>query len=511
MKRILLSLIVFAAVGFTATVKAQCDLALNNLQIQIVGTPVVLGPNKCEVTFNAQFDIAVNSGFKVLYFHSWLAADYPVTPVFDCGNSNAQDPGTTTDLGTAVDAIGKSFMDIGFVNVPVSGALNVVQPLTFSTNYTHSPTVVLTQPSNSPGLTASKYFNGTADHYTVNNIKVIINSSCANTISVKTDIWGSNSNAPDPKAQCYICALPQFFNDPSILGFKNCGTPNRQYTLGITTIDPTPKNVTYKVYIDMNDNGSLDIGTDVLAFTSGVVSISSSTSFSSGGAISLPAPYSNTQPFSEKGYLILVEGPALSNSVLKYFPHPAGCFILPVDFKSFTAARNGSNVLLKWETTSEQNNRGFGVERNIGNNSWQEVAFVPTQAAGGNSASLLSYQYVDFNEAKSMTQYRIRQVDIDNRSKYTQVRSIRGLDQGGGIIVYPNPTVDGKVNVVFEETTSIKNISVMDMSGKTLKQINGISSNSIVIDNLNPGMYTLRVFVPATGEQSVQKIVVNKR
>jgi Secretion system C-terminal sorting domain len=187
------------------------------------------------------------------------------------------------------------------------------------------------------------------------------------------------------------------------------------------------------------------------------------------------------------------------------------CISLPVDFKSFTAARNRSNVLLKWETTSEQNNRGFAVERNTGNNIWQEVAFVPTQAAGGNSASLLSYQYVDFNEAKSMTQYRVRQVDLDNRSKYTQVRSIRGLDQGNGIIVYPNPTTDGKINVVFEEANSIRNISVVDMSGKTIKQMVGISSNSIVIDNLNPGMYTLRVVVPATGEQTIQKIVVNKR
>lgn len=93
MKKLLLSLFVIVLLCNTKKADAQCDLSINNLQIQIVGTPVVLGPNKCEVTFNAQFDIAVNGGFKVLYFHSWLAADYPATPVFNCGNSNAQDPG----------------------------------------------------------------------------------------------------------------------------------------------------------------------------------------------------------------------------------------------------------------------------------------------------------------------------------------------------------------------------------------------------------------------------------
>ena len=510
MKKLLLSLLVIVLLCNTKMM-AQCSLSINNLQIQVVGTPVVLAPNKCEVTFNAQFDIAVNGGFKVLYFHSWLAADYPASPVFDCGNSNAQDPGTNTQLGTVVDQIGKSFMDIGFVNVPTTGALNVVQPLTFSTNYIHDPSVVLTQPSNSPGITASKFYNGVADHYTINNIKVIINSSCASTIAVATDIWGSNSAAPDPKAQCYICGLNQFFNDPSITGFKNCGVPQRQYALGITTVDPTPKSITYKVYIDMNDNGSLDIGTDVLAFTSVPISISSSSSFSTGSPISLPSPYSDTHPYSEKGYLILVEGASLSNSVLKYFPHPNGCFILPVDMKSFTAVRSASSVKLRWETMSEQNCRGFAVERNSGNNAWVEVGFVNTLATNGNSSDLLSYQFSDFNDSKHLTQYRIRQVDIDSRSKYSEVRSVRGLDQKGTIIVYPNPTNDGKVNVVFEDKNVIREIALIDMSGRVVKQMKNVSNNNIVIDNLLSGMYTLRVYVPATGEQAVEKIVVNKK
>ncbi len=49
------------------------------------------------------------------------------------------------------------------------------------------------------------------------------------------------------------------------------------------------------------------------------------------------------------------------------------------------------------------------------------------------------------------------------------------------------------------------------MSGRTLKQINNVTNNNITIDNLQPGMYTLRILVPETGEQTVQKIVVNKR
>lgn len=510
MKKIYQLTIAFVMVLTLTKAKAQCDLTLSNLQIQIVGTPVVLGPSKCEVTFNAQFDIAVNGGFKVLYFHSWLAADYPVTPIFDCGNSNAQDPGTTLQLGTAVDQIGKSFLDMGFVNVPTTGALNVVQPLTFSTNFIHSPTVTLTQPSNSPGITASKYFNGTADHYTVNNIKVIINTSCTSSISVKTDIWGSNSNAPDPKAQCYICGLASFFNDPTITGFKNCGTPLRQYALGISTLDPVAKNITYKIFVDMNDNGQLDIGTDELAFTSGTVSVSSGSPFSV-GLTSLPSPYSDTYPYSEKGYIILVEGPTLSNSIVDYFPHPSGCLVLPVELKSFNATRNRSNVLLKWVTSTEINNRGFSLERNAGNSGWKEIAYIPSQAAGGNSTTELEYTYTDMNMFKGVTQYRLKQTDIDNRIQYSEIRSVRGDGQLGKTIIYPNPTSNGTVNVLFEESNIVRDIVVTDMSGRAVKIMKGITSNNVIIDNLTPGMYSIRIVAVETGAQVVEKVVVNKR
>lgn len=184
---------------------------------------------------------------------------------------------------------------------------------------------------------------------------------------------------------------------------------------------------------------------------------------------------------------------------------------LPVDFKSFTATRNKSNVLLKWVTSTEKNNSGFAVERSLDNATWQEIAFVPTQATGGNSSTDLSYQYIDLNNSKGVTQYRIKQVDIDSRSKYSEIRSVKGDGQMGNIIVYPNPTADGRINVVFDDANTIREIAVVDMSGRTVKQIRGISNNNVTIENLQPGMYSLRVFVPGTGEQSVQKIVVNKR
>src|SRR6185436_1484820 len=91
---------------------AQCDLALSNVSVQMVGSPTSLGPNKTKATFNIQFDLAYNSGSKFVYIHSYLLADYPTPAAFNCGSGTpAISPPTHTVLGTAVDQVGKSFMD----------------------------------------------------------------------------------------------------------------------------------------------------------------------------------------------------------------------------------------------------------------------------------------------------------------------------------------------------------------------------------------------------------------
>jgi len=184
---------------------------------------------------------------------------------------------------------------------------------------------------------------------------------------------------------------------------------------------------------------------------------------------------------------------------------------LPVSFRAFTAARSNSVVALKWTTSSESNNRGFEIQRLIGSGTWQTLSFVASQATDGNSSSDLTYAYADQNPTKVISQYRIKQIDIDGRSKISEIRIVRGDGQRGKTIVYPNPSSDGKVNILFEDKTGIRDVSVMDISGRIVKQMKGITNNNIVIENLNAGMYTVRIVNNETGDQAVEKFVVNKR
>jgi hypothetical protein len=147
--------------------------------------------------------------------------------------------------------------------------------------------------------------------------------------------------------------------------------------------------------------------------------------------------------------------------------------------------------------------------RNSGN-SWEEVSFMPSSAPGGNSSIILSYSFIDNNSNRGITQYRIRQIDLDGKTKYSNIISVRGEKQKGKIIVYPNPSPDGNVNIVLEEKRETRNISLTDMNGRIIRQWNKVTNNTIQIFNLNPGMYMIQVISVETGLSTMEKIIVAK-
>lgn len=191
-----------------------------------------------------------------------------------------------------------------------------------------------------------------------------------------------------------------------------------------------------------------------------------------------------------------------------------GCFDiaqnipLPVRFAAFNANRTiAFNVAVTWTTAMEQNSKGFNVQRNVGGE-WKTIAFVFSQADGGNSSSNLSYSFKDVNQEKGITQYRIQQVDIDGNAKYSDIRAIRGEAATAKIVVYPNPSVDGKLNVVFEDNSGVKDVQVADMQGRVVKSYKGITNNILVIERLTSGFYTIKITNRNTAATSVEKVVV---
>ncbi len=514
MKKFLLFLFLLNGILFSQRSTGQCDLSFPNIARAFSTDITSLGPNKCQYTISLSFEIVTNSGFKHLYFHSWLLQDYPSPPIFHCnGRTPAVDPGTSEQLGTAVDDPGKSFNDLGFnglndIVFPANTAVDVTANI--STEYPHDASVVLTSPLNSPGMTATITRMGNSDtlRFDITNMRIILNTPCSAPVIIVTDIWGSNSSARDPKAQCYVCGIGESFGEPTIALRKLCTARPFQFEIGLTTQSTVDLHVVYRVYADDLDGIPEPNGDDSLVFVSDTVIINSTTPYNS-GAINLPPPFCCTDPWAQWGLFAEVTAREFSNVISSTVIEEA-CATLPVTLRSFTAARNNSTVLLKWETASEQHNKGFNIQRNIGSG-WQDLAFVETKAINGNSSSLLSYNYSDLNNAKGVTQYRLQQIDIGGKLSYSQIRSVRANGQKGKTIIYPNPTDDGKINVVFPDVNLTRDVTLSDLYGRTVKQWKGITNNNLQIDNLSAGFYTIRIIEVDTGEQTVEKIVVKKR
>jgi hypothetical protein len=516
MKKILLSVLTVLLIG-ASTVNAQCDLGFNNLVITPHANTVPLSnPPRCQYTFDVTFDITTNSGFKYLFFHSWLTADYPNPSIFDCGgNTPATKPGTKTQLGSAIDEAGKSFLDLGFIGLqnavlPAGTPVDVTSYI--ANTYPNDPDVTLINTSTSQGLTAyvtRDNVNSSILHFAIQNIMVIVNQPCGAPIVAKTDIWGSNQNANSPSAQCYVCAIPQLFSGITTALIKHCSASPFTYDLGISTQSVDPVIVSYKLYMEDLDGVYEPGADDPLIRTETYIEISNGSDYKT-GTTQLPAPFCCYQPFSDYDMFVEVTAQGFPN-IIRSQIISTECATLPIKLNFFTATRNQSKVALKWETLTEQNNRGFDVQRKLGTGGWQSIGFVSSKATNGDSQSPLNYELSDINTTAGITQYRLKQVDLDNRASYSEIRSVRGQEQKAKTIVYPNPSNDGKVNIVFEEGSAIRDVSIIDINGRTVKQWKGITNNNILVENLNAGFYSVRVLNTTTGEQVVEKIVVNKR
>jgi hypothetical protein len=187
------------------------------------------------------------------------------------------------------------------------------------------------------------------------------------------------------------------------------------------------------------------------------------------------------------------------------------CTILPVRFRSFIAVRNKQNkelVLLNWETASELNNRGFYIQCKT-SGEWKNIAFVASQTDDGNSNSVLTYEYKDINASNSVTQYRIQQVDIDEKTSFSDVRTVMSADQEGGVLIYPNPGINGKVNVLFREQNAVKLVIVSDLNGRLIKQFPQVKDIKLTIEGLQSGFYTIKIIDRSTLVTSVEKVIIN--
>ncbi len=241
-------------------------------------------------------------------------------------------------------------------------------------------------------------------------------------------------------------------------GCGACTTPLDAYVLGVTKFSGTVAN----------ENGTLDDNTDNHTFILPVnVEI---------------IPYDN-------GYYAEYKVNSFSEFWLNH-GGPAGNIALPVSLTNFTATKIDKKVTLNWVTTNEINLKLYEIQRSKDGSNFNTIGTVDAQNAATNQ-----YSFTDHSPLSNSNYYKLKIIDKNGTTKYSPIRIINFGADRFYVTVSPNPTTSGIVQI--NATDVIKEIQILDISGKLLWQQMAQSNNEIInLSQLSSGVYQLKVMTP---------------
>lgn len=477
MKKILLVLLVISGLFINAD-SQPCTLGNPGVKLNYT-TPE--GAN-CKIGIDLYFDLKHNPGGKWFWVHIWPSSAY--------ANWNYSSPPTMANGGL----VGS----IASFGVEHQGTNLIVQ-----TSY---PPDISAPGFQSGGLTVSEGVGTMAgsERYTVKNLVLTVPGGCNIPQSFTADVWESQS-AQSQNVHCFVKGMNFYANDPTVIGLMYCEPP-RRYAFTIETINSVGMTVTYKVYIDDGD-GIFNSSTDNILVNSGTAVLDASNLYKYQSGVQNYLPYSGQKPYADRDLWVEVTAATVPNAI--YAQIVNSCIPLPVNITSFTANRNGEKAELKWTTSMENNNKGFYVERSKVNGGWESVAFIPTKATNGNSDHEIFYGFSDYNISRGVSLYRLRQVDVDNKARYSNTVAIKGVAQSADLIVYPNPYRSGEITIVTDQIQGEFTVKLIDMNGRLVKEwINPGDGKLFLNTIISPGIYTLQAWSKSIGQMGQAKLVI---
>jgi hypothetical protein len=150
--------------------------------------------------------------------------------------------------------------------------------------------------------------------------------------------------------------------------------------------------------------------------------------------------------------------------------------------------------LLRWVTQTEINSDRFEIERrDLNNSDWSTIG---TVTAVGNSVRKNEYSFSDAHLTGNSDNvlYRLKMIDKDGRSKYSEVLRVFTNCLTTHINVYPNPVKDGSLYVGLTGTVGTTNAILTSQSGQVIlrsKMNNG--TNNLNVAGVANGVYVLSI------------------
>ena len=160
---------------------------------------------------------------------------------------------------------------------------------------------------------------------------------------------------------------------------------------------------------------------------------------------------------------------------------------LPVEWGGLQVHCNDVGNHIQWETESEINNHYFEVLKSNDGKNWKTICQVN---GAGNSTLKRKYDCTDFNRTEHTVYYKIKQVDFDGTSNYSEIVSLNCQPEID-IQIIPNPN-NGNFRVVGTSVGDLVNI--YDTFGKlTHQEILKSDNSEFRKGQLASGIYVMHI------------------
>jgi ELWxxDGT repeat protein len=167
---------------------------------------------------------------------------------------------------------------------------------------------------------------------------------------------------------------------------------------------------------------------------------------------------------------------------------------LPVKLLDFTVSPKNADAILNWHTSQELNSKDYSIQRSFDGSHFDAVGAV---AAAGNSTTGKAYSFIDagvMNSGKSIIYYRLVSTDVDGKSVFSPVITLKITPNGKWNVKLLSNPVSENIKLLLSGITASVQVSVVDINGKKLstRQLSAVNGQiSIPAANLPQGVYTL--------------------
>jgi hypothetical protein len=164
---------------------------------------------------------------------------------------------------------------------------------------------------------------------------------------------------------------------------------------------------------------------------------------------------------------------------------------LPVALIGYDARLlSNQQVQLSWKTASENNSSHFDIEKSKDGRNFTRIGRVE---AKGNSNTVSDYSFIDGDVITTNTYYRLKQFDIDGKSKDLGTRLVRTASNKALSSAFPNPVQGNSITLVAGDQPLPLPYRITDATGRVIASGTMRQQQEEINLHISEGIYFLQV------------------